>query len=207
MKVLKHRLSWLAASLAAGVAVAIWILPTVAGSSGQQTEGPPARQAMSIFATARSMSDALPADRSKAAASLKAPANASAKVTPGQLLLDQSRKVMDAAGTSGVFVVPTQNGWVCLFGATVGCLDSFESITDGVTLGYGDGWPDSTPYVEGFASSAVTGVDVVVDGVAHRADLSDNVFFDRLAQKADWPESVVIHYRNETSKAVTIYPR
>lgn len=207
MHVLKSRRSWLAASLAAGVAVAIWVIPGIAGSSGQRPDGPPANQAMAVFTTARSTSDALPADRVQVAASLQAPSNASAKVNPGQLLLDQSRKVMDAAGTSGVFVVPTQNGWACLFGATVGCLDTFDSVPDGVTVGYGDGWPNSTPWVEGFASRDVTEIDVVVNGVPHPAQLKDNVYFYRLSQKTDWPDSVVVHYSDGTSKAEKVYAR
>lgn len=175
-----------------------------APSSNQQWPTVAALPAMSVFASPANASDALPASLEEHVARFAGKDGVPAAQDPGSLSTADSRKLLVDAGNdkADLYAFPTAKGRVCMIftsGPVGGCFATFGGLSPVPFLLSG-----SPVEVFGLVPDNVTDVDVVVNGVAHAAQVQTNAFFYQLADSADFPEALSVTYRDGASARVEI---
>jgi len=169
----------------------------VTSAGGAVVDTTPAADEMAVFSSTRAASDALPQTISGWATGLEAgAAGLPASEQPGSALPNESRLLLSGQGDpqADLYAVPTSTGGACylLSLGPATCVDTFAR-TDGIgwTVADPDAVGSGSPLmVFGIAPDSVSGVDVVVGGVAHPATLKNNGFFYQLADPSDLPSAV-----------------
>jgi len=219
-----HRTFWLGFSVALGgiLAVAVVALAAPKGStppgktskaSDARIPSGPAASALSVLQRPATAADQLPAATATTADdTLAGSAGLSADVKPGALALVKSRRLLNGLGSQAVslYAVPTSKGQVCtVFSAVYGSAGCFAQFSSEVPISYdvrdidqvGSGLP---AIVDGLAPDNVASIDVDVDGTLHQATLANNGFFYELPDASSWPNALVVHYTDGSSRTLSI---
>jgi hypothetical protein len=165
---------------------------------------------MAAFERPRSAGDAIPQERVASELSLNEAPGVQEELLPGKAHLSDSRLLLSDLGSdnAGFWAYPTGKGWVCqVVSFAGGCVDDFSHFEGRVSVGVAQAQSGDPVSVFGLAPNDVTGVEVVLDGVAHPAMFGNNAYFYESPGPGNCGESVeglIVHYADGSAARVGI---